>query len=259
MYLCMIRTLTWVGLWWGCAGIAIADPQPDLLSAEEAPRRLEQLLSPQGEQRKKAREELAAWAEKDPEQAKALFLKCLQDSKEPEIRERCLQFLKPIAAHEYGLFGEGYMGISMGAAVMVKLPDDEKPCYGMSVSVVSKGSPAEKAEIQAEDVIVSVNDFKWRESEVILDVNQGLSAKIRAVGAGRKANFGVWRNGKFLTIEVLLTRRPSNIEQMPMQLLPNGGIKVDENELQKMVDEEKRSGAYFSEWLERQLQAQPPK
>jgi len=255
----MIRTLTWVGLWWGCAGFAIADPQPAPFSATDAQQRLEQLLSPQKELRKKACEELSAWAEKEPDQAKALFLQWMQESKEPEIRERCLQLLKPIAALEYGLFGEGYMGISMGSALMVQLPGDDKPCYGMSINSVSKGSPAEKFAIQPEDVIVSVNDFKWRDSESILDLNQGLSAKIRAIGAGRKANFGIWRKGKFSTIEVLLTRRPSNIEQMPMQILPNGGIKVDDKELQKMVDVEKNSGAYFAEWLERQLQAQPPK
>lgn len=255
----MIRTLTWVGLWWGCAGVAIADPQPDLFPAAEASQRLEQLLSPQPEQRKKARQDLAAWADKEPDQAKALFLKCLQDSPEPEIRERCLQLLKPIAAHEYGLFGEGYMGISMGNTVMVQLPGDDKPCYGLIVNSASKGSPAERAEIQPEDVIVSVNDFQWRDSEQILDVNQGLSAKIRAAGAGRKTNFGIWRKGKLLNIEVLLTRRPTNIDQMPLQILPNGGIKVDEKEMQKMMEEEKNSSAYFSEWLERQLQAQAPK
>lgn len=255
----MIRTLTWVGLWWGCVGSAIADPQPDLFSATDAQQRLEMLASPQSEQRKKAREELSAWAEKDPDQSKQLFLQWMRESKEPEVRERCLQLLKPIAALEYGRFGEGFMGISMGPAVMVQLPGDEKACYGLLISNVSKGSPAEKAALVPGDVIVSIHGFQWRDSETIQDIDRGLSAKIRAVGAGNMAKLGVWRKGKLETIEVLLTRRPSGIEQLPMQLLANGGVKVDDKELQKMGDEEKNSSEYFAEWLDRQLQAQPAK
>jgi predicted metalloprotease with PDZ domain len=255
----MIRSLTWVGLCWSCALTAIADPQPSQFTAADASQRLEQMLTPDKAGRKKAREELAAWAEKEPDQAKALFLQRMQESTEPEIRERCIQLLKPIAVLEYGLFGEGYIGISMGGALGIKLPDEENPCFGMTINSVSKGSPAEKFAIRPDDVIVSVNDFRWRDAESIQDPNAGLSAKIRGIGAGRKANFGIWREGKLSTIEVLLTRRPSHIDQLPVQIQANGVIKVDDNEMQKIVDEEKNSNVYFSEWLARQLQAQPPK
>jgi C-terminal processing protease CtpA/Prc len=167
--------------------------------------------------------------------------------------------LKPIAAKEFGQFGEGFMGISMGVEVAITVPGEEKPCYGLTVSAVTDGSPAAKAELQVGDVILSIDGHRWHEPQSTIDMKNGLSAKIRAAGAGNKPRFGIWRGKQWIEVEVLLTRRPTDLELLPMKLLANGGVRMDEEELNKLMEEEKNSGAFFSEWLERQLATPPAK
>jgi predicted metalloprotease with PDZ domain len=217
------------------------------------------LLSESRDQRIQARTALAKWAEKHTSEAKLLFLQELSVSKEPEIRERCLQFLKPIAAKEYGNFGEGYMGISMGDAVMIQIPGEAQARNGMIISFISKDSPAEKAKLQQGDVIVSLNKKLLMGGENAIEKPRALSEKIRAVGAGKVAHLEIWRKNELLHVDVLLTRRPATIDQLELQLMPNGGMRINEDELKQAVELEKHSNEYFSEWLEKQLAAEPAK
>ena len=232
--------------------------EPDF-SAASVQQNTQQLQSADRTQRLQAVNFLTSWAKKDPVEAKKLFLELLLDSKEPEVRERSLQLLKPLAAQEFGSFGEGYLGVSMGMETLVNLPDEEKPCYGLTISAVTKESPAEKAGVIANDVLIAVGNMRWHDVQKIMDDKVGLSASIRAVGAGKATRIGVWRNNGLLWLDANLTRRPGNIEQMQFQLAPNGAFRIDEEELNKMVEEEKNSAAYFAEWLERQLEPTPQK
>lgn len=229
-----------------------AEPEEADFSPPSIQAQIEQLRAAELTDRQKAGAFLSQWAAKEPQQAKKLFLSLLRESEDPEIRERSLQLLKPIAALEFGSFGEGYLGITMGNEIAVKLPNDEKPCYGLIVSVVTKQSAADAAKIQVGDVIVAVNDQKWRGPLTTLDEKNGLSATIRSTGAGNRARFSIWRNNALLEQEATLSRRPGNLELLQMQLMPNGGVGLDEAELRKMVEEEKNSRTYFSEWLNRQ-------
>lgn len=238
---------------------AWAVPDADNFPAEKLEDSIRRLVLPDRTARLEACKYLTAWAEQEPDAAKARFIGLMRQSTEPEIRERCLQFLKPIAAREFGSFGEGYMGISMGNETTIQVPGEAQASYGLVINAISKGAPAEKAQLKQGDVIVSLNEHQWNIPETIMDLQQGLSAKIRAVGAGKKANLGIWRDNKLLKIEVLLTRRPSNIDQMQMQLMPNGGVRINDDELNRAVEEEKNSNVYFSEWLAKQLEKNPDK
>ena len=184
----------------------------------------------------------------------------MRDANEPEVRERCLKLLKSIAIREYGKFGEGYVGITMGVEEQIVLPGEDKLCFGIPVTWVTKDSPAEKGGIQPGDIIVSLDDIRWRQPMEISDLGKGLSAKIRAKGAGNKAVFGIWKNEKLTSLGIELSRRPANLENTAlMRLIPNGGIingggfQVDPAELAKLVEEDKSSDKYFAEWLERQF------
>jgi len=232
--------------------------EPDF-STTAVQQNTQQLQSADRAQRLQAVDFLTSWAKKEPVEAKKLFLELLRDSNEPEVRERSLQLLKPLAAQEFGSFGEGYLGVSMGMQTLVKLPDEEKPCYGLTISAVTKESPAEKAGVLANDVLIAVGKMRWHDPLKIMDDKAGLSAAVRAVGAGKPTRIGVWRNNGLLWLDASLTRRPGNIEQMQFQLAPNGAFRIDEEELNKMVEEEKNSAAYFAEWLERQLEPTPQK
>jgi membrane-associated protease RseP (regulator of RpoE activity) len=214
---------------------------------------MEGLAAPELRDRVKAREALTKWAEKHPEQAKKLLLRNFLHSDEPEIRENCLLLLKPIAARDFGNFGEGYMGISMGNETMLQLPDGNEPCHGLIINTVTNGAPAEKAGLRAGDIIVSINDVTWKNPQTILDLRHGIQAKIRAVGAGKVAQIGIMRKKELLQIPVTLSRRPANLDQMPTRFLPNGGFRIDEEELARIVEEDKNSNAFFTEWLQFQL------
>ena len=210
--------------------------------------------------RKSAMAFMETWVASEPDKARQKFLSLLRDANEPEVRERCLKLLKRIAIREYGKFGEGYVGITMGLEEQINLPGEDKPCFGIPVSWVTKDSPAEKGGIQPGDIIVSLDDIRWRQPMEIGDLGKGLSAKIRAKGAGNKAVFGIWKNEKLTSLEIELSRRPANLENTAlMRLIPNGGIingggfQVDPAELAKLVEEDKSSDKYFAEWLERQF------
>ncbi|MCL5733842.1 MAG: trypsin-like peptidase domain-containing protein [Patescibacteria group bacterium] len=65
---------------------------------------------------------------------------------------------------------------------------------------VIKNSPAGKAGIQAEDIIVSVNGVK-------IDQNNSLASLVQKYKVGDKINLKVLRNGKELSFEVILEER----------------------------------------------------
>lgn len=212
---------------------------------------LSRLKSAKRRERHEATQYLTRWAHHDPISAKKMFLLTLDQHTEPEVRERCRWLLKSMAAEDYATFGEGYLGISMGEEWQGQVTGDDNKRYGMVVTAISEGSPAAQAQLQVGDIIVALGEHVWRESQVILDAKQGLSAQIRAIGAGKKAQFGIWRKSELLVCEVLLTRRPKFLDQWRPQIQPNGMMKLDQGELQKLIDEEKNGAAYFEEWLQK--------
>ena len=256
---CSNRYLRIIAILFAGTYAAWAEPEKTNFSVEQIDAHFQHLLQPNRSARVEAYKFLASWAEQQPDQAKARFLDLMRQSKEPEIRERCLQFLKPIAAKEYGNFGEGYMGISMGDAVMIQIPGEAQARNGMIISFISKDSPAEKAKLQQGDVIVSLNKKLLMGGENAIEKPRALSEKIRAVGAGKVAHLEIWRKNELLHVDVLLTRRPATIDQLELQLMPNGGMRINEDELKQAVELEKHSNEYFSEWLEKQLAAEPAK
>lgn len=211
--------------------------------------------------REKASDHLEAWVHNDPAQAKKRLLSILRDNPQPEARERSVKLLKIIAATEFDKTGPGYIGVSLGQAAMVlKHPQDQSTLIGLPIAAVSPGSPAEKFGVKPGDIVVSVDDFRWAAAEQITDLDHGLSAKIRAKGAGTTVNFGMLRNDQIVKVPVTLMRRPMNLEQLPVDPavingIIQGGIKLDKESIDDLIAEEKNSPEYFAEWLDHQLQA----
>ena len=79
------------------------------------------------------------------------------------------------------------------------------PGQGVLVADVVKGSPADKAGIQAGDVIVSVDGQPIRNSD-------DLQTEIMYRKVGEQVQVGIVRDGKKLTIPVVLGERPSEEE-----------------------------------------------
>jgi serine protease Do len=74
---------------------------------------------------------------------------------------------------------------------------------GALVAEVTTKSPAEKAGIEAGDVVVSVNDKK-------IDGPRELQLLVAAIAPGTKVDVKLIRDGKEKTVNVLLGERPSN-------------------------------------------------
>lgn len=233
------------------SALSAAEQGKDDDSVQSREAALLRLNSASRRERHEATEYLTRWAHHDPLSAKKMFLLNLNQHPEPEVRERCRWLLKCMAVKDYATFGEGYLGVSMGEEWQGMVAGDDKKRFGMVVTAISEGSPAAQAKLQVGDIIVALGEHIWRESQVILDEKQGLSAQIRAIGAGKKAQFSIWRKSELLICEVLLTRRPKSLDQWRPQIQPNGMMKLDQGELQKLIDEEKNGAAYFEEWLQK--------
>jgi hypothetical protein len=229
------------------------------------------LISPKREQRQQSAQWLEAWATKESPKAKQKFLFLLRDSSEPEIRERSMKLLRALSIVDYENTGEGYIGITMGIEAAVTLPGDDKPCYGVPVSMVTNGGPAELSGIKAGDMIVTFDGRKWRNQGEIMpiDANGGLRGEIRAKGAGKKVTLGIWRDNALISVDAVLGRRPANLDQFVGGgiVIRGGGVFLNGGAIQQfnqpdvtaLIEEDKNSDAFFKEWLFNQMKSLPPK
>lgn len=95
-----------------------------------------------------------------------------------------------------GSFAMPYLGvryemIDRQTAIMNKLPE------GAYVESVVSGSPAEKADIQADDVIVEINGQKISSAS-----GQDLAARAADLQIGQTVDVKLWRSGKEMTLKL---------------------------------------------------------
>ena len=213
--------------------------------------------------REKASSHLEAWVQKDPAQAKKRLLSILRDNPQPEARERSVKLLKIVAAAEFDKTGAGYIGVSLSpTSLLLKHPQDESTLIGLPIAAVSPGSPADKSGVKPGDIVVSVDDFRWHALDQINDLDHGLSAKIRAKGAGTTVTFGMLRNDQIVKVPVTLMRRPMTLEATLQKMRDNdqnfmllNAEKLDKKMIDDLIATEKNSPEYFEEWLKLQEQA----
>jgi serine protease Do len=114
--------------------------------------------------------------------------------------------------------GGGYLGVGV-----IELTDDRvkalnlKDDHGVEVRLLQENTPAAKAGLKENDVILEVN------SKPIEDVSQFVHA-IAATSAGSKISLTVWRNGAKLSLSATLDSRPGNpyfvVPDAPMPPMP---------------------------------------
>lgn len=112
-----------------------------------------------------------------------------------------------------GSVTRGYLGLELqkidgelAAALGLSKPE------GSLVSEVVKGSPADKAGVKQGDVIITYNDISVKD-------NSDLRNTIALATPGQQANIGLLRDGKPLSIDVLIGEPPAE----PTALLPKQG------------------------------------
>lgn len=248
-----------------------AEAAPVDMSEAKVEENINGLISQQREQRQQSAMWLEAWAQKESAKAKQKFLILLRDSAEPEIRERSMKLLRSLSLIDYANTGEGYVGITMGLEAAVTLPGSDKANFGVPVTMVTQGGPAELAGIKAGDIIVTFDDHKWQQTGQIApaDGSGGLRAEIRAKGAGKKVTFGIWRDNALISVDAVLGRRPANLDNLGGNIIIQGGggiflnggglQQLNQPDVNALIEEDKKSDAYFQEWLFHQVKSLPPK
>lgn len=116
------------------------------------------------------------------------------------------------SAAKRGYLGVGVVEVASERVKALKLPDDS----GVEVKRVDENSPASKAGLRENDVILEVNAQK------IEDVDQF----IRAIGdaaPGSKVDLTVWRSGAKQTLTATLTARPAGYYTL---MVPEGDMAV---------------------------------
>ena len=110
-----------------------------------------------------------------------------------------------------GEVARGWLGIRMADlsaedARKLNLPDPN----GVLVDVIYEGSPADKAGLMVEDVILNINGAS-------VSTLANMRSMIADVLPGEKATAIVWRDGDQRTVEITMDRQPANIERYTAQ------------------------------------------
>lgn len=185
--------------------------------------------------RETAQSEVLSWAKKNPKAAVAELLRLSSDagSPSPEVRERCMQVLRQLAADDFAKEGDGYLGVRM-RDLMVQMPGNKPDCWAVMVIEVVADSAAAKCGLKAGDAIVELDGQTWQQ-----EASKSFSEQIRKRKPGSRVVLKVLRDGALEDLRVELGRRPADADQLMPGMDPEG---------QKAL-EHKAKDAHFERWL----------
>lgn len=192
------------------------------------------LSSPKFHDRESAQTELLAWARLQPEPAMAELFRQSRIAEDPEVRGRCLKILRELVNDEYSKEGEGYIGIGLKDEIG-NVPGDPNPRNMIRVTQVQPDTPAQRADLRLNDLIVGLDQDVWHE----LGASQLFREKIRMLKPNTKVVLKVFRDGGLITLSVTLGRRPL----MADHLFFNG------SNMEVEASERAAKEAYFRLWL----------
>ncbi len=192
-----------------------------------------------------AQRDLVAWAREKPEQASDRLLQEHDAAKDPEVRLRLREALKEVVVSEYQRKeGQGYVGIQMDERNVV-LPGNGEQRGGVWITWVHPDTPAMKAGLQVNDVVVGLNDLKWPAG---LGARESFATEIRRHKPGDKVKLEVLRGAEVKKMDLTLAARPLGLDQAMRLLLLPGGPAEDPAEDLKLLEEQAKD-AYFERWL----------
>lgn len=212
-----------------------------------------QCVSEQIVVRRNALDRMQEWHSRQPLESLSELVQWARVDDDPEMRERALELLKKIARAEYGQFGQGFIGISLGNPVELMHSTWTKPSFGIPILSLNDNSPAKKAGLLVGDVIFAVGEQIWSTTLAATSKDDGISAKIRQAGVNVMVILQVLRGEQLLSINVRTMRRPAALDRMRLDIGPAGLIAPNQELIDQLSKEERDSDAYFEEWLQRQL------
>lgn len=199
-------------------------------AAEPLGRMYERLGSLQFKEREAAQVDLLYWGRSQPNSAMTELLAQSREASDPEVRKRCWDTLRELVMDQYMREGEGYLGIGLQTE-MVDVPGEVKPRAAIRVLRIQPDTPATKAGMQENDLIVSVNGEMWPDPV--------FREKIRTMKPETDLNLSIVREGKVMPLKVTLGRRPL-IADAPFF----NGQPFDPGPAERSAKE-----AYFRRWL----------
>ncbi|MCW1924845.1 PDZ domain-containing protein [Luteolibacter arcticus] len=213
------------------------------------------LASEEYKDRVQAQRDLIAWAQEKPENAGNRLLQEHDATGDPEVRLRLREALKEVVVSEYQRKeGKGYVGIQMDER-NVALPGNDEQRGGVWVTWVHPDTPAAKAGLQVNDVVVALNDIKWPAG---MGARESFATEIRRHKPGDKVKLEVLRGAEVMKLEMTLAARPMGLDQaMRLFLLPGAGGEDPVEDLK--VLEKQAKDDYFDRWLaEKRAAAKKP-
>lgn len=190
--------------------------------------------------RERAEAELLEWAQDGGEAAVRELLEKVRETDDPEVRARCVTVLRELAAvawlQEDG--AQGYIGISLDRRV-APLDGGAGRDFGVIVAAVMPGTAADKAGLDAGDIIVSLNGSGWTEA----DANDRLMDEVKRLKPASKVVLEVKRGERLLELEFRLGRRAA--------VLDGGGgfMQFPDGPADPAALERAEREAFFRRWL----------
>ena len=184
--------------------------------------------------REAAQSNLLAWSRTQPEPAMDELFRQSKIADDPEVRARCLSILRELVIDDYAKEGEGYIGIGLRPEIG-NVPGDPVPRGVIRVAMVQPDTPAQKADIRLNDLIVGLDQDVWHE----VDASLAFREKIRMMKPNTKVELKILRDGVVSSVNVGLARRPL----MADQLFFNG------QNFDMETSERTAKEAYFRLWL----------
>lgn len=207
-----------------CLAWSLELPQKDFLN----------LGSQKFQDREAAQSNLLAWSRMQPEPAMDELFRQSKIADDPEVRARCLNILRELVIDDYAKEGEGYIGIAMRPEIG-NVPGDPNPRGVIRVTLVQPDTPAQKADIRLNDLIVGLDQDVWRE----VDASLVFREKIRMLKPNTKVELKILRDGVVTAVTVSLARRPLMADQLFFN-----GPNLDMEASERVAKE-----AYFRLWL----------
>lgn len=218
-----------VCLYIGCFVIAFSRCQAEI--PEEW---IEGLADEQFDERDTAENKIASWVAADQDGRLQFVLEKFKDSDDPEVRARLTGILNRVSDDDYMRSGTSYLGIHMGDLVPLK-DDAEKAEFGIPIIAIMPDSPAESADLEPGDIIVSLDGESWNAR----DARKIFTETVSGMRPLTEIELALRRDEKDMTIKVILGKRP--IQNL---MMADGRL----GELDKAAKDQ-----HFEKWLAERL------
>ena len=233
------------------AGVAfVAIPAASFCQDEKVRGWVDALASEEFKERVEAQQQLAGWAEANPDKSKDFLLGELGKAADPEARMRLRSTLRELVIAEHQRTkGQGYLGVTMGVLNPGLPGPNGAAASGILVTAVAPGSPAAEAGLQPADVIVGLGKLRFDG----IDAREAFIGEVKKFKPGSKVELGIVRGAETLKIEVTLAARPMGLpDRQPPRFLNGLDPAAPDFQMMEKLGKDAEE-AFFKDWLQQQL------